>query len=360
MAPSSSSEPASHSGHAHLLANKWMGANKLAELVASEGLVYKKGKFSAIEIKQVNEAMQNYCTTRGLSEEDLNQIIFPSDEKKKDAVFWSEITSAVPLRPIVAVYQYVRRAHHPMKQQGKWQPEEDAKLIQAVTSLGQQWEKVAQLVGRMATDCRDRYRNHIVDREKRVNGAWSTAEEEELTRIVTTMQQGKNLDTDIFWGKVSEMMDGKRSRQQCRIKWTDSLSKKFKTDGATARWGTHDAFILVHKIDALGVRDDTEIDWKSIPDSQWNLFSAHTVQRRWLTMKKSIKGFEDMTHSEIMDILRVKYAEMPSYAKVSKVAKVPARSDEYIEDSDNDEPQAGSSTGPGTLVAEGGPDDDSE
>jgi Myb-like DNA-binding protein REB1 len=115
----------------------------------------------------------------------------------------------------------------------------------------------------MATDCRDRYRNHIVNRDKRVSGSssfsgpilfynkllgpWTFAEEEKLTRIVVDMQKGKDLDNDIFWGKVSEMMGGTRTRQQCRIKWTDSLSKKYKADGQNARWSSRDSFILIHK-----------------------------------------------------------------------------------------------------------------
>jgi hypothetical protein len=46
----------------------------------------------------------------------------------------------------------------------------------------------------------------------------------------------------------------------------------------------------------MNVRDDTEIDWKTLPDTDWNLWSAHSLQRRWLTMKRGIKGYEDMTH----------------------------------------------------------------
>ncbi|KAF7355475.1 Carbohydrate esterase family 9 protein [Mycena sanguinolenta] len=295
--PPSGSSSSANPDHAHLLANKWMSATKLGELVASEGLVYKKGKFSAIEIKQINDAIEEYRITKGLSEQDINAIIFPADDKTKDAAFWSTITSALTLRPIIAVYHYVRRARHPMKGQGKWQPEEDARLIQAVTSLGQQWEKVAHLVGRMSSDCRDRYRNHIVNRETRVFGTWSSAEEEELTRIVLDMQKGKNFDNDIFWTKVSAKMGGTRTRQQCRIKWTDTLAKKHKADGQSSRWSSRDAFILIHKIDSLNVRDDTEIDWKTIPDSEFH-WSAHVLQRRWLTMKKGVKGFEDMTHTD--------------------------------------------------------------
>jgi Myb-like DNA-binding protein REB1 len=52
-------------------------------------------------------------------------------------------------------------------------------------------------------------------------GPWSKEEEEQLTRIVTdmTIKQGKDIDNDVFWGKVSELMGGRRGRQQCRIKW---------------------------------------------------------------------------------------------------------------------------------------------
>ena len=57
------------------------------------------------------------------------------------------------------------------------------------------------------------------------SGAWSKEEEEELTRIVTemTVEQGKDIDNDIFWGVVSKRMGGKRGRQQCRIKWSVPL-----------------------------------------------------------------------------------------------------------------------------------------
>ena len=52
-------------------------------------------------------------------------------------------------------------------------------------------------------------------------GSWTKEEEEELTKIVTemTVDQGKDIDNDIFWGVVSKRMGGKRGRQQCRIKW---------------------------------------------------------------------------------------------------------------------------------------------
>lgn len=51
------------------------------------------------------------------------------------------------------------------------------------------------------------------------------------------------------------------------------------------------------RVDSMNVRDDTEIDWKLLPDENWNIWSAHSLQRRWLTMKRGIKGFEEMSHA---------------------------------------------------------------
>lgn len=48
------------SPHADILATKWLNARKLKEMVDTEGLVYKKGKFSATEEQQLTEAMENY------------------------------------------------------------------------------------------------------------------------------------------------------------------------------------------------------------------------------------------------------------------------------------------------------------
>ncbi|KAF9076827.1 hypothetical protein BDP27DRAFT_1312657 [Rhodocollybia butyracea] len=293
---------------AHMLATKWLPSNKLAELARTRGLVYKKGKFSAIEERQLNDAIEHYVQAKALTPDQLNEVIFAKDDKPKDNAFWSEITRAVPQRPIISVYHHVRRTHHPLKQQGKWLPAEDEKLKQAVASLGQRWEQISFLVGRRAPDCRDRWRNHIVGRNLRVDGVWSTEEEEELTRIVQemTVKQGGTLDDEVFWGAVSDRMGNKRNRQQCRIKWQDSLSKRVKMNGKKARWSNLDAYILVHKLDSLRVRDDTEIDWKTLADDDWNLWSAHSLQRRWITMKKSVKGHEEMSMQEIMEILKAK------------------------------------------------------
>ncbi|KAK7696166.1 hypothetical protein QCA50_000817 [Cerrena zonata] len=257
------------------------------------------------------------------------------------------------MRPIIAVYHHVRRAYHPLAQQGRWMPAEDNALRKAFAEHGAQWEKISNVVGRASGDCRDRYRNHIEHRDQRQNGAWTKEEEEELTKIVLemTIEQGKDIDNDVFWGIVSQRMGNRRGRQQVRIKWTDSLSNQFKNRGQKPRWSQMDSYLLVHKVASLNVRDDSEVDWKQLPDENWNVWSAHQLQRRWKTLKDSIKDSKHMTHTEIMEILKNKKAQSPP-PPTKKKGKA-ATSAEVIDDSDDEggAPVAGSSSGPGTVAA---------
>ncbi|KAF9268135.1 hypothetical protein L218DRAFT_853597 [Marasmius fiardii PR-910] len=301
---------------AHMLATKWLSATKLDDLARTRGLVFKKGKFSTIEEQQLDNAIENYRIA-SLTDDQLVDVIFAKDEKSKDNSFWFELAGAVPLRPVISVYHHVRRKRNPLQKQGKWMPAEDDKLREAVAQLGQQWEKVSILVGRRAPDCRDRWRNHLQGNGERINGKWTKEEEENLIQIVEdmTVKRGRTLDDEVFWGDVSARMGNRRNRQQCRIKWTDCLSKVVKKDGSCPRWNNQDAYILVHKLDSLNVRDDTEIDWKTLGDEDWNHWSPHTLQRRWFTMKKSIKGYEDMAFKEIMEILKVKKANFEVVTK---------------------------------------------
>ncbi|KAI0065900.1 hypothetical protein BV25DRAFT_1821604, partial [Artomyces pyxidatus] len=321
-----------NSEHSQMLATKWLSATKLAELAKTQGLIYKKGKFSAIEEQQLTNAIEKYKTEHGIGTDEFVDLVFSKNGTGRDTEFWSELTGHIPLRPIIAVYHHVRRIYHPLRAQGSWMPSEDDSLRLAVLEYGQQWEKVSKIVNRMASDCRDRYRNHLQHSATRTSGSWTKEEEDLLTQIVTdmTIKKGKDFDTDLFWGVVSQRMGNTRSRQQVRIKWTDSLSKTVKNQGQKPRWSAEDGYILVHKVDSLHVRDDSEIDWKTLPDPNWNFWSAHVLQRRWLTMKRGVKGHEDMTHAEIMDILRVKKAHLPPPPKQKVVSA------EAVEDSEDD------------------------
>lgn len=95
-------------------------------------------------------------------------------------------------------------------------------LLAAVGNHGQAWEKVSGSVGRTSSDCRDRYRNHLLQREKRQTGKWTPEEEKKLSKFVKKFQSESD-EGEVFWTEVANKMKT-RTRQQCRDKWSVSRS----------------------------------------------------------------------------------------------------------------------------------------
>lgn len=91
-------------------------------------------------------------------------------------------------------------------------------------------------VGRMAADCRDRFKNHISNRDIRNSGMlriasftntnlnesdagkWSQQEEDDLKSIVMQMN-AEQPGGKISWARVSKHMGNMRGQHQCREKW---------------------------------------------------------------------------------------------------------------------------------------------
>ncbi|KAJ7638936.1 hypothetical protein FB45DRAFT_741504 [Roridomyces roridus] len=260
---------------------------------------YKKGKFSAYEVQQVTDAVESLQAAKGYTEQQIADLAMPGRGKSSELL--DVVESALTNRSRKSVMNYVRRRFNPLSALGAWSAEEDAKLMQAIVFVGRDWVKVEQRVGRSRADCRDRYRNHL-ECPDRNTGPWSPEEEAELTRIVLKVTKGKNMDSNellgdtILWSQVSKLMEGKRNQQQCRIKWLDTLSRKHKMGGEDREWSSDDTITLLEKLTQKDVMHDTEIDWKTLPDTKWNLWSPHMIQRHWLYLKKRTPGHENMTY----------------------------------------------------------------
>ncbi|KAG8817351.1 RNA polymerase I enhancer binding protein [Serendipita sp. 399] len=335
-----------------LLATKWLAPKELKKLEEEKGFQYKRGAFSDAERASVEAALNNFGLTHDLSRDDILELIFTkkSTFKAQHKTFWSDIAMAVPMRPVVAVFNFCRRAYHPLQKQGKWTPQEDALLVSAVRQYGQFWERVSERVGRMGSDCRDRYRIYLQDASDRNHGPWSKEEEEQLISIMKEFNTDKTPDEadTAFWGAVVKRMGGTRNRGQIRSKWREHLVKTVKTDGPR-RWLPIDAYILVHKLATIDITDDKEISWRLLLDDGWNVWSPHDLQRRWMSMKKGVVGYEQMSYREILDILLAKKGSLPpediaaairqtQYGKPKTPRRKPGhaiRSQQIIEDSDD-------------------------
>lgn len=65
--------------------------------------------------------------------------------------------------------------------------------------------------------------------------------------------------------------------------------------------------MAIVRLASLSINDDTEVDWKMLNDEDWNLWSAHQLQRRFRALKRSIKGHESMSfHGEYSVLLTIR------------------------------------------------------
>jgi myb proto-oncogene protein len=101
------------------------------------------------------------------------------------------------------------------KSTGKWTLEEDAKLTEAVKKYGTDWVAVAALFpGRTNKMCRNRWTYTLDPAIGKSTGKWTPEEDAKLTEAV------KKYGTD--WVKVATLVHG-RSNHQCRHRWTYTL-----------------------------------------------------------------------------------------------------------------------------------------
>uniref|UniRef100_A0A0W0FCB9 Uncharacterized protein n=1 Tax=Moniliophthora roreri TaxID=221103 RepID=A0A0W0FCB9_MONRR len=99
-----------------------------------------------------------------------------------------------------------------------WTPEEDAKLLAAVTTFGTSWVDVCAFVpGRSNDQCRERYQTALLNVTGRKGGLWSPDEDAKLL-------EGFNLHGN-KWKLVSAHMNGTRSDTQCRTRFVKLQQK---------------------------------------------------------------------------------------------------------------------------------------
>ncbi|KAJ1965962.1 RNA polymerase I enhancer binding protein [Dipsacomyces acuminosporus] len=141
---------------------RWFTQEHLQQL-QREGIVFTKGKFTDEENAVIDRTITGFIETHGLGRPELYDHLFrrkPRDAEGKQLrkIFWPLIAEALPTRQIQAIYHHVRRKYHPHNYQGAWTPAEDDELRRLVAVHGPSWEAISEQLGRMGTNCRDRWR----------------------------------------------------------------------------------------------------------------------------------------------------------------------------------------------------------
>jgi hypothetical protein len=136
---------------------------------------------------------------------------------KKHGKNWVAVAAMVPGRAREQCHQrWVCTLDPANGKKGKWTPEEDIKLTKAVKKHGKHWGSVAAMVlGRTNRQCRERWVDSLDPTIGKNVGKWKPEEDAELTEAV------KKHGTEC-WVTVAAMVPG-RAREQCRQRWTNTV-----------------------------------------------------------------------------------------------------------------------------------------
>ena len=314
----------------------------------------KGGPYTAAEAEKLDRFRVSYCEANDMSVEQFNNHIQSSMRGNPTATeIFNECHEILPYRPRMSVQKYCRRHFHNF-QRGTWSAEEDEMLKHAVAEKGKNWKAVSELVGRMADDCRDRYRNYVHNSENRNREQWTNEEVQSFCNAIDYCMQamkderrqariekyGEDApDTDsgsdqelddmklINWQVVSDRMGGMRSRLQCIFKWSQLKTKQQKEllrkyrDARTfeesksttknpwrkkralekvANMKVGDQYALLRAIVDSGATTEGNIPWKSIGDDGFrSMWSSTDKKEAWGKMKRHVPGAESMDYREV-------------------------------------------------------------
>ncbi|MCJ1250057.1 RNA polymerase I enhancer binding protein [Trapelia coarctata] len=207
------------------------------------------GPFSKAESNLIHAWRESYCAEHQWSHYKFDETV--QANARNDNIlnrFWNEICEQIPYRPRQAIQKFCRRHFHNFEKRGTWTPEDDETVKRLVAEKGKSWKAIAETMGRMQEDVRDRWRNYLYQDENRNTDAWTEDEVKALVKAVgeciwlmqNELQEQRDVEFErtglardraadhmtedkleklINWQIVSDRMQGQRSRLQCLYKW---------------------------------------------------------------------------------------------------------------------------------------------
>lgn len=255
-------------------------------------------KFTEPEIAAVDHFIAGYCYLKRMTCEEVCERIW-QNQRKKDK-FWEQLTRVLPYRLRALTYKHIKRQYHVFQVRAQWTKEDDDTLRHLAQVHAGKWCRVGMLMHRMPEDCRDRWRNYVKCGDNRLSNKWLADEERQLVQIVTDyLRQAAPASPEdgsdggavadaavkINWTLVLDLMEGKRSRIQCRYKW-NKLTKKLGSMRPEVMDNTTKQWVVSQVLNQQPATLD-EVDWPAITTAfaSWR----HRVgQWGWKEMKLAV------------------------------------------------------------------------
>ena len=325
---------------------------------AKEDKAENGGAFSTVEALKLDAFRNNHCEANDMSIWQFNSLIqSPMRGNAQVTALFNEIHDILPYRPRISVQKFCKRRFHNFSR-GSWDAAEDEMLKLAVAEKGKAWKRIGDSLGRMPEDCRDRWRNYIVNSEHRNREQWTAAEVMNLcTAIIECMQlmkedrkrareEGEDMPAsesdqeledmkNTNWQAVSDRMGehgGGRSRLQCSFKWgqlkkreqadylkaileSRDIEKKEYTPAKNpwrmkmaskkvANMKPGDIHAFLQAVVDSNVPEEGNIPWKSLGDHEFrSTWTATDKKVAWSRLKRKVPGSESMDFRSVVNEL---------------------------------------------------------
>ena len=316
------------------------------------------GAFTDVEGLKLDAFRANHCEANNLSIRQFNSLIqSPMRGNAQVTALFNEIHDILPYRPRLSVQKFCKRRFHNCTR-GSWNAEEDETLKHAVAENGKKWKEIGETLGRMPEDCRDRWRNYLVNAEHRNREQWTGAEVMNLCSAILdciqlmkedrmrAREEGEEIpasDSDqefedmkhINWQSVSDRMGehgGGRSRLQCSFKWgqlkkqeqagylkaimeSREIEKKEHKPAKNpwrmkmafkkvANMKSGDIYAFLQAVRDSNVPEEGNIPWKSLGDDEFrSTWTATDKKVAWSRLKGRVPGSESMDYLSIVNEL---------------------------------------------------------
>ncbi|KAL8915544.1 MAG: hypothetical protein Q9171_000109 [Xanthocarpia ochracea] len=322
----------------------------------------KGGMFRDDEIRVLENLRDRYCEEEEIAKHRFNELIHVNvRENHETKRLFNAIYDEIPYRTRQSVLRFCRRHFHNFAIRGTWTAADDERLRDAVAKKGTSWKAVGMILDRFPEDCRDRYRNYVVNSEKRNTESWTHNETRDLVKAVNDCMrllreerarakeeeyEGREIpesepESDqevqdlklINWRIVSDRMGGTRSRLQCAYKfnhlkkadrdyYTKVIRRLEAGKGFTAKadsqhsepWRLRqsmrklrnmrigDKYDFLQLFSDCGATSESNIPWRSLGSKDFRKRWKNVDMKAALEMfKRQVPGSERMSYQEVIN-----------------------------------------------------------
>jgi hypothetical protein len=297
----------------------------------------KKGRLPSDDIDAITTAVGEYRDVNDMTQVEINSLV-QKDAIKDGSELWKYVYEQVPGIPRHKVLNFCRRTFHNFER-GGWTEEQDQELREVYERYPGKWKQIGETINRFGEDCRDRWRNYLVNGDNLKKSYWEKDEEKKLRAAVRECikkireDRRKNEDprnahkTDaelIDWGTVSKTMGHTRSRLQCANKWKKLQDREasdvedpvavvpvsqtswrvVEAERAARIMSAEEKLQLLYAIRDSGAGREGKIPWKHIQKENTE-FNGKKMMLRicFRELRQHITDHDDLKFKELVEML---------------------------------------------------------